>query len=508
MIFITRWFHSYRWPIPPKIRLFLAKWQVPESIFPAWASPLAEEDEKSESSEAHVSGFSPIVYMNIHPAHWEKYSNKNAAVHELAHCFWAHKAVHNYPNWLAEGLACWVQEEWEKLQYRRTHKSYQRNQRVMTTEFNARLRLIAKKCFWRFRKKGAAHLLYESSRVGVTYLNSLGPGRFHRFVRSVLIEHKGAEKMLKSLYGVGRPALQQRLRTLARRGRLWDIVPEAPLVMDVAMTDSKKSILIGLAYDGDKINAPVVTVKIEGAAVQRVLETIKGQCTPIFENDRLARGLFKIYVGWEIPPKYYHDVATALTHNERFKNGDRSQAIIPLGSSNKVTARRAGDIQTLPDDLEITLGDNLLSIIGQRGSKLIREIGELRTSMLKINRIRLPRVRIRNWSALSPNEYQILIKDCKIASFEFMPNRLLARQSDSDPNPVPGWLVKEPTSGDVALWIRPRDAKLATESGFTVADPIEVMLSHLKAATIQHSSMLFDKKKMKFPAKTVCRVST
>ncbi len=493
MLFITRWFHSYRWPIPPKIRLFVAKWQVPESVFPAWARPLAKEDNKSESSEARVIVSSPIVYMNIHPVHWKNYSDKNTAVHELAHCFWGHKAGHNYPNWLSEGLACWVQEEWEKLKYRRTHESYQRNQCVMTTEFNDRLRLIAKKCFWRFRKKGASYLLYESSRVAVTYLNGLGPGRFHRFVRSVMIEHKGAEKTLKSLYGAGRPAIQQRLRTLARQGRLWDIVPESPLVMNAAITDSKKSMLIGLAYDGDKIDAPVVTVKIEGPAVQRVLETIKRQCTPILENDRLAGGLFKVYTGWKIPPKYYSDVATVLAHNGRYKSGNGSQPKTPIGSSNREKAPVDGDIQTLPDDLEIALGENLLSVIGQRGHKLIHEIGELRTSMLKIRRIRLPRVRIRNWSALSPNEYQILIKDCKIASFEIMPNRLLARQSDSDPKPVPGWFIKEPTTGTAALWIRPKDAKLATKNGFTVADPVEIMVSHLKAMTIQHSSMLLDK---------------
>uniref|UniRef100_A0A7C4EL82 Flagellar biosynthetic protein FlhB n=1 Tax=Thermodesulfovibrio aggregans TaxID=86166 RepID=A0A7C4EL82_9BACT len=115
----------------------------------------------------------------------------------------------------------------------------------------------------------------------------------------------------------GSPLVRARIRSLQRemaRRRMMQEVPKA----DVVITNPLH-IAVCIKYDPQEMNAPEVVAKGANILAERIKELARHAGVPIYENKPLARALYRIPIGQEIPETLYKAVATILAAVYRIK---------------------------------------------------------------------------------------------------------------------------------------------------------------------------------------------
>ncbi|HHW20804.1 MAG TPA: flagellar biosynthesis protein FlhB [Thermodesulfovibrio thiophilus] len=108
----------------------------------------------------------------------------------------------------------------------------------------------------------------------------------------------------------GSPLVRARIRSLQRemaRRRMMQEVPKA----DVVITNPLH-FAVCIKYDSTNMHAPEIVAKGANILAERIKEIARQAGIPIYENKPLARALYKIPVGHEIPAALYKAVAAIL----------------------------------------------------------------------------------------------------------------------------------------------------------------------------------------------------
>jgi len=108
----------------------------------------------------------------------------------------------------------------------------------------------------------------------------------------------------------GSPMVRARIRSLQRemaRRRMMQEVPKA----DVVITNPLH-IAVCIKYDSKNMTAPQVVAKGANILAEKIKDIARTTGVPIYENKPLARALYKIPIGGEIPEALYKAVATIL----------------------------------------------------------------------------------------------------------------------------------------------------------------------------------------------------
>ncbi|MCL4536507.1 MAG: flagellar biosynthesis protein FlhB [Nitrospirae bacterium] len=122
-------------------------------------------------------------------------------------------------------------------------------------------------------------------------------------------EHKEVE---------GDPRVKARIKSLQRemaRKRMMQEVPKA----DVVITNPTH-FAVALKYESLKMGAPTVIAKGANLIAEKIKEIANKSGVPVFEDKPLARILFKLNIGQEIPETLYRAVATILANVYKLKN--------------------------------------------------------------------------------------------------------------------------------------------------------------------------------------------
>ena len=90
-----------------------------------------------------------------------------------------------------------------------------------------------------------------------------------------------------------------------------------------------------------------------------------------------------------------------------------------------------------------------------------------------------PRVRVRDNKKLGPNHYDIRIHGTKVAEGEILADRWLAINPGGARGTLDGVVTKDPTYGLTSVWVVEEQRKPARDAGYTVVDPVTVLLTHL-----------------------------
>lgn len=137
--------------------------------------------------------------------------------------------------------------------------------------------------------------------------------KFRKDMRMTKSEVKDEHKQME-----GDPAIKRQLakiRTERSRERIMAAVPNA----DVVVTNPTH-FAVALEYDGEAMEAPVLTAKGQDHLAFRIRDLAKEHDIPIVENPPLARGLYRdVEIDQMIPVDYYKIVAEVISYVLKLK---------------------------------------------------------------------------------------------------------------------------------------------------------------------------------------------
>ncbi|MTI53825.1 EscU/YscU/HrcU family type III secretion system export apparatus switch protein [Geosporobacter ferrireducens] len=74
----------------------------------------------------------------------------------------------------------------------------------------------------------------------------------------------------------------------------------------------KSEIVAAIQYNEEKDHAPKVVAKGKGEIAQKIKSIAEVHEIPTYQDEKLARQLYNLSIGEEIPPELYHVVAEIL----------------------------------------------------------------------------------------------------------------------------------------------------------------------------------------------------
>ncbi len=146
------------------------------------------------------------------------------------------------------------------------------------------------------------------------------------------------------------------------------------------------------------------------------------------------------------------------------------------------------------EPVEMEFGYSLIPLVDEaRGGRLISRIVIFRRQYAQDMGFVIPSVRMHDSSALGTNQYVIKVKGEEVARGEILVDYYLALEPANPAGEVDGIETVEPAYGIPSRWILPEQKEMAEIYGYTVIDPLSVMLTHLSETIKKHAYELLDR---------------
>ena len=140
----------------------------------------------------------------------------------------------------------------------------------------------------------------------------------------------------------------------------------------------------------------------------------------------------------------------------------------------------AGAAGLYVDPLALEVGYALIPLVDtNQGGDFLSRVKSIRRQTALDMGVIVPPIHITDNFRLNPKEYSILLKGVEIARGELNVDSLLAINSGSAREQLPGSPTHDPTFNLPAVWIRSQQKEHAQVAGYTVVDPPTVLATHL-----------------------------
>jgi flagellar biosynthesis protein FlhA len=149
-----------------------------------------------------------------------------------------------------------------------------------------------------------------------------------------------------------------------------------------------------------------------------------------------------------------------------------------------------GDPARGPAAIEILLGKELSESWKSLKPVLTERIAALRTQQEKLNGVAFPPLLFQDGAQLGPNDYQIQLFGSRHAQSKIYPDRTLAIRAAPSSEKLPGIEGRDPAFGLPAVWIEAEHRDVALDHGYTLVDPITVLMTHLGEVVRAEAAML------------------
>ena len=150
------------------------------------------------------------------------------------------------------------------------------------------------------------------------------------------------------------------------------------------------------------------------------------------------------------------------------------------------------------EQIEMEFGYSLLHLVDERsGGNFIERVVLFRKQFAMDMGMVIPSVRMRDNPDINPNQYIIKIKGEEVARGEILVDHYLALDNGDVTTPVDGIDTIEPAFGIPARWIS-EDKKVAADvAGYTLIDPVSVMITHLSEVIKVHCHEILTRQDVK-----------
>lgn len=150
------------------------------------------------------------------------------------------------------------------------------------------------------------------------------------------------------------------------------------------------------------------------------------------------------------------------------------------------------------EQLEMEFGYSLLHLVDEKsGGHFIDRVVMFRKQFAVDMGMVIPSVRMTDNPEINPNQYVIKIKGEEVARGDILADHYLALDNGDVINPVDGIDTVEPAFGIPAKWISADKKVMADVAGYTLIDPVSVMITHLSEVIKQHCSELLSRQDVK-----------
>ncbi|MCI8418026.1 MAG: flagellar biosynthesis protein FlhA [Lachnospiraceae bacterium] len=149
------------------------------------------------------------------------------------------------------------------------------------------------------------------------------------------------------------------------------------------------------------------------------------------------------------------------------------------------------------EPIEMEFGYSLIPLVDESvGGRLINRIVIFRRQYAQDMGFVIPSIRLRDSSGLNTNQYSIKIKGEEVAKGELLVDYFLALDPENPEMEIDGIETIEPAYGIPSRWIRPEDREMAEIYGYTVIDPLSVLVTHLSEVVKQHAHELLTRQEI------------
>lgn len=146
------------------------------------------------------------------------------------------------------------------------------------------------------------------------------------------------------------------------------------------------------------------------------------------------------------------------------------------------------------EPIEMEFGYSLIPLVDEaRGGRLISRIVIFRRQYAQDMGFVVPSVRLHDSATLGTNQYVIKIKGEEVAKGEILVDYYLALEPVTPSGEIDGIETIEPAYGIPSRWILPESREMAEIYGYTVIDPLSVMLTHMSETIKKHVYELLDR---------------
>lgn len=168
--------------------------------------------------------------------------------------------------------------------------------------------------------------------------------------------------------------------------------------------------------------------------------------------------------------------APAASEEEYFRNIDNIYELIQI------------------DPIEMEVGYSLIPLVDESsGGSFIDRVVMFRRQFASEMGMVVPSVRLRDNGYLNPNEYVIKIKGEEVARGEILVDYYLALNPGNITGEVDGIDTIEPAYGIPSKWVTKDKKELAEIYGYTVIDPLSVLVTHLSEIVKTHAHELLSR---------------
>lgn len=149
------------------------------------------------------------------------------------------------------------------------------------------------------------------------------------------------------------------------------------------------------------------------------------------------------------------------------------------------------------EPIEMEFGYSLIPLVDEgSGGKMINRIVIFRRQYAQEMGLVIPSIRLRDSSSLNTNQYVIKIRGEEVAKGEILVDYYLALEPPNPEKEIDGIDTIEPAYGIPSKWITVDKKEMAEIYGYTVIDPLSVMLTHLSETIKQHAYELLNRQEM------------
>ena len=152
---------------------------------------------------------------------------------------------------------------------------------------------------------------------------------------------------------------------------------------------------------------------------------------------------------------------------------------------------------TTVEPIEMEFGYSLIPLVDEAsGGRMIDRIVIFRRQYAQEMGLVIPSIRLRDSSSLNTNQYVIKIKGEEVAKGEILVDYYLALEPPNLEKEIDGIDTIEPAYGIPSKWITVDKKEMAEIYGYTVIDPLSVMLTHLSETVKKHAHELLNRQEV------------